>query len=213
MKNELQQAPSSIVPANPTTVNQYGQKNVHIDHADNIHQTVNYNLTFIDRSSNGRRENVTQKINTDYYNLFVISGETFEHDHFLVPKDRALVKGTISGDLFERLAALTPKAIEEIKTFPALFASENTDYWGKTDTEQQTIYGLVREIRTQDNGIMIYYKELNFIPQQKINEISFELGMGHPRAITPLNTTRWTIKKINLIEALTDAGISVLAPT
>lgn len=213
MKNELQQATSNIVPANPTTINQYGEKNVHIDHADNFHQTVNYNLTFIDRTPNGRRENVTQKINTDYYNLFVISGETFMHDHFLVPKDRALVKGTISDDLFERLAALTPEAIEEIKTFPALFASENTDYWGKTDPEQQTIYGLVREIRTQDNGIMIYYKDLNFIPQQKINEISFELGMGRPRAITSLNTTRWTIKKINLIEALTDAGISVLAPT
>ena len=213
MKKELQQVHSSIVPANPTTVNQYGDKNVHVDHADNINQTVNFNFTYIQRSPNGRRESVTQKISTDYYNLFVISGETFEHDHFLVPKDRALVKGTISDDLFERLAALTPEAIEEIKTFPALFASENTGYWGKTDPEQQTIYGLVREIRTQDNGIMIYYKDLNFIPQQKINELSFELGMGRPRAITSLNTTRWTIKKINLIEALTDAGISILAPT
>jgi hypothetical protein len=213
LKYELQEATLSNVPANPTTINQYGKKNYHVGHADNINNTVNYFFTYNHRTPDGKRKSISHKINTDYYNLFVISGETFENDHFLVPKDRALVKGTISDDLFKKLAALTPEAIEEIKTFPSLFAGENTDYWGKTDPEQQTIYGLVREIRTQDNGIMIYYKDLNFIPQHKINEISFELGMGLPRAITSLNTTRWTIKKINLIEALSYAGISVLAPT
>ncbi|WP_409226877.1 hypothetical protein [Gudongella sp. SC589] len=211
MKNELQQITSHGVPTNQKTVNQYGDKNVHVDHADNIHQTVNFN--FIMRTPGGKRESVSQTISTDYYNLFVIAGETFEHDHFLVPKNRALIKGNISNELFERLSSLTPEAIEEIKTFPSLFASENTDHWGRTDPEQEAIYGIVRDIRVQDNGIMIYYKELNYIPQHKINEISFNLGMGHPRALVPLNTTQWTIKKINLIEALTDAGISVLAPT
>lgn len=213
MKNELQQVPLSNLPANTAIVNQNGETNVHVNHTDNINQTVNYNFTYIQRTSDGKKKSVTQKLNTEYYNLFVMKGETFEHNHFLVPKNCALTKGTISDDLFERLASLTPEAIEEIKTFPALFASENTGYWGNTDPEQQTIYGLVTGIRVQDNGIMIYYQDLSFIPQQKINEISFELGMGTPRAITTLNTTRWTIKKINLIEALTDARISVLAPT
>lgn len=213
MKNELQQVPLNNVPANHITVNQNGEKNVHVNHADNINQTVNYNITYSQRTLDGKKKSITQRLDTDYYNLFVMGGETFEHDHFLVPKNYALTRGTISDDLFERLASLSPEAIEEIKTFPSLFASENTGYWGNTDPEQQTIYGLVTEIRIQDNGIMIYYKDLNFIPQQKINQISFELGMGNPKAITTLNTTRWTIKRINLIEALTDAGISVLAPT
>jgi hypothetical protein len=211
--NELQQVPLNSVPTNPAVVNQNGGTNVHINNVDNLNQTVNYNVTYIQSTSDGKRKSVTQKINTDYYNIFVMGGETFEHNHFLVPKNRALTKGSISDDLYERLASLTPEAIEEIKTFPSLFASENTGNWGNTDPEQMTIYGLVTEIRVQDNGIMIYYQYLNYIPQQKINEFSFELGLGNPRAITVLNKTQWTIKKINLIEALTDIGISVLAPT
>ncbi len=213
MKNELQQVPLSGVPTNSAVVNQNGGTNVHINNVDNLNQTVNYNVTYIQSTPDGKRKSVTQKINTDYYNLFVMGGETFEHNHFLVPKNRALTRGSISEDLYERLASLTPDAIEEIRTFPSLFASENTGHWGNTDKEQLTIYGLVTDIRVQDNGIMIYYQYLNFIPQQKINEFSFELGMGSQRAITELDTTRWTIKKINLIEALTDVGISVLAPT
>jgi hypothetical protein len=213
LTNKLQQAPSSIVPDNPTTVNQYGEKNVHVGHAENINNTVNFNVTYMIRHPGQRPVQVTQTLNRDYYNLFVIGGEEFYNDHFLVPKDRALVQGTLADDLFDRLSALTPDAIKEIKTFPALFASENTDYWGKTDTQQQTIYGLVTDIKVQDNGIKIYFQPFTNINQQTINNIAFELGIGNRTAITELNRTHWTIKRINLIEALTDAGISVMAPT
>ena len=91
MKNELQQATSSIVPANPTTINQYGEKNLHVDHAENINNTVNYIVTYMIRQNGQKPVQVTQTLNRDYYNLFVIGGEKFDTDHFLVPKDRALV--------------------------------------------------------------------------------------------------------------------------
>ena len=213
MKNELQQVPSSIVSANPTTINQYGEKNLHVDHAENVNHTVNLNVTYMIRSLGQKPVQVTQTLNRDYYNLFVIGGEEFYNDHFLVPKDRALIQGTLADDLFGRLSALTSDAIKEIKTFPALFASENTNYWGKTDTQQQTIYGLVTDIKLQGNGIKIYFQPFTYIDQQTINNIAFELGIGNRTAITELNRTHWTIKRINLIEALTDAGISVMAPT
>lgn len=210
MKNELQQAPSSIV---PTTVTQTGKKNVHIEHAENVNNTVNLNVTYMIRQLNQKPIQVTQTVNKDYYNLFVIGREEFYNNHFLVPKDRALVQGTLASDLFKRLSTLTPEAIKEIKTFPALFASENTNYWGKTNEQQQTIYGLVTDIKVQDNGIKVYFQPFTYIEQQTINDLALELGIGNHTAITELNRTHWTIKKINLIEALTDAGISVMAPT
>ena len=33
-------------------------------------------------------------MNPDYYHLFVLGGESFEDDFFLVPKDRAITEGT-----------------------------------------------------------------------------------------------------------------------
>lgn len=209
----MQKLTSDHLPTKPTTVNQYGEKSVHVGHADNINQTLNVNVTYLVPQSGKRHLQVTKTLNRDYYNLFVIGGEEFCNDHFLVPKDRALAKGTIADDLFEKFSTLTPEAIEEIKSYPALFANENTDYWGKTDQDQQTIYGIIIDIKVQDNGIKIRYQPLNYIYQQTINNIAFDLGIRNNTAITELNRTRWTIKRIDLIEALTDAGISVMAPT
>lgn len=211
MKNELQKQPSDNLPAKPTTVTQKGKENTYIAHAENLSQTLNINY-FVQQPGKPPQQ-VTKTLNRDCYNLFVIGGEEFSSDHFLVPKNRALIKGTLSDDLFDKFSTLTPEAIEEIKSFPALFASENTDYRGKTDPHQQTIYGIITDIKVQDNGIKIRYQYFNHIPQQTISNLGFYLGINTDTAITELNRTRWTIKKIDLIEALTDNGISVMAPT
>ena len=36
---------------------------------------------------------------------------------------------------------------------------------------------LTMELKVQDKGIKIYYQFLNSIPQQKLNELLFELGL------------------------------------
>lgn len=69
------------------------------------------------------------------------------------------------------------------------------------------------DIKVQDNGVKIYFRPLNFIPQQRLNDLAFELGIRGTTAFNELNRTHWLIKRINLIEVLKDAGISVLAPT
>lgn len=209
MSNELQKRPPSNLAV--TTVNQTGEKNIHINHADNVTQTVN--ISILQQLPGGGFNNVSQTLNLDYYHLFVIGSETFEHDHFLVPKERALTKSSVSDDLFEKYASLSEEAIEEMKKFPAIFASENHHYYGLAGENQKAIYGLIKDIKVQDNGIKIYFHPLNLIPQQKLNEFGFELGIHSSSALTELNRTHWAIKRINLIEALKDAGISVMAPT
>lgn len=213
MKKEIQKPPTGNLPANPTTVNQHGKKNVHVNHADIISQTVNFHVSYFNPQPGKGHMKISKALNRDCYNLFVIGGEEFCNDHFLVAKDRALTRGTLANDLFDRFSTLTPEAIEEIKSYPALFAGENTDYWGETDKDQYAIYGLITDIKVQDNGIKIRFHPFTYIDQQTINHLAFELGIGNSTAITELNRTRWTIKRIDLIEALTDAGISVMAPT
>ena len=55
-------------------------------------------------------------------------------------------------------------------------ATENHSY-GKNDEAHYAHYGIITDIKVQDNGIKIYYQFLKSIPQQKLNELLFELGL------------------------------------
>lgn len=155
--------------------------------------------------------NTTFTLNTDYYNLFVIGTETFSDGHFIVPKDRALTE-SMTPENKAQFSALTDEAIARIRTFPSIFASEN-HYYGKTDDDHQAIFGIVKEVRIQDNGIKIHFQSLWPIPQQRLNEIIFQLAIDGTTSFNELDRTHWAIKRVNLIEELRAAGISVLAPT
>ena len=155
--------------------------------------------------------NTTFTLNTDYYNLFVIGTETFSDGHFIVPKDRALTE-SMTPENKAQFSALSDEAIARIRTFPSIFASEN-HYYGKTDDDHQAIFGIVKEVRIQDNGIKIHFQSLWPIPQQRLNEIIFQLAIGGTTSFNELDRTHWAIKRVNLIEELRAAGISVLAPT
>jgi len=112
----------------------------------------------------------------------------------------------------EQFSALSDAAISLIKTFPPLFASENHHY-GKTDADHNAIFGLVSGVRIQDNGIKIHFQPLWPIPQQRLNEIAYQLAIQGASSFNELNRTHWAIKRLNLIEELKAAGISVLTPT
>lgn len=162
-------------------------------------------------STTSNAPNTSFALNTDYYNLFVIGNETFSDGHFIVPKDRALTQ-SMTPENKAQFSSLSDEAIERIKTFPSLFASENHCF-GKTDDDHCAIFGLVSEVRIQDNGIKIHFRSLWSIQQQRLNEIIFQLAIDGTTSFNELNRTHWAIKRLNLIEELRAAGISVLAPT
>ncbi|MEL7608827.1 MAG: hypothetical protein AAGU74_04930 [Bacillota bacterium] len=214
MSSKLQPVVHSVLPATstPTTINLPGDGNTLIAQANTVQQNVNLILMPRAQSlNNGIVAGVQQTFNCDYYNLFVVGEESFNSDHFLVPKDRALTESTIQ-EVKDALASLSPEAVATIKTFPALFASEN-HFYGRTDDTQNAYYGFVTDVKIQDNGIKIYFRTLNSVPQQQINEIAAELGLGRASLFNELNRTHWAIKRINLVEVLHDAGISVFTLT
>lgn len=81
-----------------------------------------------------------------------------------------------------------------LKTYPAIIATENHTY-GKTDEDHYAAYGLIVDVKIQDNGIKVYYQILNWIPQQKINELRFELGIEGCSGTNELNRMHWAIKR------------------
>lgn len=208
MKKEIQLAASNLLRRTPQSVfTHQGDNGVQI--ANQQGATVNVFFP----GCNGSVYNAANPINTEYYNLFVVGGEVFDESFFLVAKDRALtVAEGVAPEISAQFAALTSEAIATIKTFPSLFTSENRHY-GRTDADHLALFGVVTDIRTQENGIKVYFQKFCSVPQQKLNEIAFNLAIKGSSSFNELNRTHWAIKKIDLIEELRAAGVSVLVPT
>lgn len=210
MGNEIQAVGGRAISPTPTTpaFSQNGDNNTQIGYVGKYENHAHTLIVLPSNHSCVRNNGVQElKFNYDFYNLFVIGAETYQDSSFIVPKDRALTESTAQ-DIKDMCDSLSPDAIEIIKTFPAIFASKNHGH-ARTDENHIAYYGYVEDVVPQDNGIKVYYRPLNEIKQQHLNLMAFELGIAHAKAFNELNRTHWAIKRINLIEELERAGISV----
>lgn len=201
---------SDAVVATDDALSSENRSNPFVDATSKV--AVRPNQTYIavsttNQGSDDAASRFGEHLNTDYYNLFVIGTETFDSGHFLVPKDRVLTE-SIAPEIAEQFAGLSDEAIAQIKTFPSLFTSEN-HFNGWTDDEHNARLGVVTNVKVQENGVKIYFSTISFVPQQRLNELAFNLAFGRVSGYA-LNRTYWTIKKINLLEELSDAGFQVL---
>lgn len=159
-------------------------------------------------------------INCDYYNLFVILGETFSNPYFMVDVKRALAvaEGT-SQQIHDRLAIFDDAAKSEIMSYPAIFATENYRYSPPefpTGEPQTAFYGFITDIRQMHDGnLKIYYQKLDMcpIPQDLLNRMLAELDLWGKYNLNELDRTHWAIKNVNLIEEMKLKGISLLVPS
>ena len=212
MANEIQKIGPVGLSNNVAGVNQQAEKIVNVNRADSI-TTGNITNNMYFAASDRRQQVIAGNFGTshEYYSLYVqFEEEFYDQGHFYVRKDRALNTTLTSDSIRDEINALEPDAIDRIKTFPAIFCSENHDM-GKTDDDQMAYYGLVTDVKVQDNGIKVYYRVLNAIPQQILNEHLFELGMHGNDRFNELNNTHWAIKRIDLVATLKEIGVSVFA--
>ena len=175
-----------------STYNNY-VKGVQVGHADTFSPTVNLIIT----GSNGQQ----RPANTDYYNLF-IGFDPFISDHLLVPKDRALTE-YMTPELKSRFASLDDNAIADIKRFPSIIVDE---YCKTTPSEKNAVFAFVTDVRKQQNGVMVYFRQLYPIPVKVLleNEYALDTLNGYESF-----RTHWAIKNINLIQVLQDAGVAM----
>lgn len=160
-----------------------------------------------------------QTINLDFYNLFVINGETYSSSYFTVDTNRALtvVHGTAQ-HIHDRLAVFDESAIAELKSYPAVFTSENYRYNHpeKSAEEQYASYGFIMDIKPLQNGkIKIFYQKMPMcnIPHSLLNQMLTELDIQGNNKINEFDKTHWAVKNVNLIEEMKLKGIGLLIPT
>jgi len=146
----------------------------------------------------------------DYYNLIVYGDEPMLTDcHITLDKDRCLVElQHITEELRDRFSPLTPEIIEELKGFLCILACENRHY-GWTDEDHFASIALLTDVKNRSNGIELYFHPIFAVPQAKLSEKVFELGLsGRYKRYNELNHSHWTVKKIDLMEVLDDAGLN-----
>lgn len=209
MENEIVKKDLENLPASHVT-NHYGEeKNINIQHLDKLE---NNQVTIIVRHEDSRGNHYDEEIHYrhDFYNLIVLhKGSELPDREFVYLKSAARFSDYTTDEIYDKNRRLTEKAISEIRSFPVLIAAENEKYWGEAGDKQMAIYGIMSYLEDTDSGYKIGFHELKRLKQQYINNIAFELGMGEPRALMPLNTTHWSIRKIDLAKVLNDAGLNV----
>ena len=134
--------------------------------------------------------------NLEYFNL-IIGYDPFERDHILVDTQRSLTEYT-SDDVKEQFCGWTAAAIAEIKKLPTIITQE----WDRTDN-QQAVLAFIRDLKVQDNGIKIRFQRYFPIPFSFLINYYSELAMNKYE----IYRTHWTIKKVDLLEVMQDAGV------
>ena len=187
-----------VIPENANL--QIGDRNLQVGHVEKLNNTV----IFLPSTSIQKDQTYSPRpFNNEHYHLFVI--EDALSGRFIIPSERALTE-SIALPIKERYACLSTDAINEIKSFPAIFATENHQY-GKTDDEHIAKLGFITDITVQDNGIRICASYLWDVAQQKLNDCREKLAIDRASSFNELNRTHWTIKRINLMEVLRDEGL------
>jgi len=168
-------------------INVHAEDNgVVVGHADSFAPTFNLFLP------GGKRTSMDQS----YFNL-IIGYSPLEKDYIIIARQRAL-KEYISDDVRSEFSTLDEKAVEKIKKMPAIISSERED-----DDGQQAAFAFITDIKIQDNGYKIYFQRFFTIPFSFLIENQSALAMHN----FELTRTHWTIKKVDLIEVMHEAGV------
>lgn len=132
----------------------------------------------------------------EYFNL-IMGYDPFASDHILVRRDRALTE-YISDDVKAEFGGWGKEAVEKIKRLPTILSCEKDGTAG-----QKAVFGFIRDVKVQDNGIKVYFYRYTDIPFTFLSDNLYELAMH----LFELTRIHWTIKRVDLLEVMQDAGL------
>ena len=189
-------------------MNQNGNDNTQIAYANNVHLQQNVTVFVANGQDDYDQDISNVDFEAEFFNLFVIDIDKFSNvGSFTIPKNESLSE-CVSQNLDDDILRLTDIGKGFLKTLPCLFATKNirrNDEW----RNQEAKIGVVTKI--DDNpaaAIRIEYRTFKSVPQFLINESRTRLSIeGRPR-YNELDSQHWTVKKVNLLNALKEMGVT-----
>lgn len=209
MSNDLtiKQADLPSAPA----LQQTGANNVAVANQPGATVNFTYNINYPQMADASAEMMIAiQSFSKEYYQLIVTCEEdVFSTGVVSVITNRALTKYNVPPEIYERCSTLTDEGISELKRFPAIICKENTEMKGVTSPDQYCMLCYIQRVMRAGKNIKIAFKPIAPIQQLKLcdkrNAIFFGLNMDC--AITDLNCSAWSVRKVNVFEAFKEAGI------
>lgn len=195
----------------PPTLQQTGTNNVAVANQPGATVNFTYNINYPQMADSSAEMMIAiQSFSKEYYQLIVTCDEdVFKDGVVSVIANRALTKYNVPPEIYERCSTLTDEGIEELKRFPAIICQENTDMKGVTSPTQYCMFCYIQKVMKVGKNIKIAFKPIAPIQQirlcDKRNAMFFGLNMDC--AITDLNHSAWSVRKVNVFEAFKEAGI------
>ena len=193
------------------TLQQTGANNVAVDNKPGATVNFTYNINCPQMADSSAEMMIAiQSFSKEYYQLIVTCEEdVFRTGVVSVIANRALTKYNVPPEIFERCSTLTEEGIEELKRFPAIICQENTEMKGITSPNQFCMLCYIQKVMVAGKNIKIAFKPIVPIQQIKLcdkrNAMFFGLNMDC--AITDLNHSAWSVRKVIVFEAFKEAGI------
>lgn len=192
------------------SVTQTGSRNIFINVQKEGIVNMNYNAP--QTSVTTEMLVAIQSFSRKYYQLIVTDQNIFTSNTLIIMSNQALIEGTVPKELFSTYSTLTVEAIEALKKLPAIICNKNTDYNGNTNPGQFAIYAYVKDIKKCGKEIIFSFSPIFPFKQHYLNENAANFHINIDCALTDLNKSRWSIKKVNLFEAFKKSNINVPEP-
>lgn len=137
------------------------------------------------------------------YNLFVSADKNaWEGDSYLLERERCLTSYT-PREIKELYNGLGEKQIEEIESYPCIFAYED-------QIKKDAYIGYIKDIIVRSRAIKFCFQKQGVLTFNDLHKYAFEFDIELSGGITELMHTHWTIKNVNLGEEIRKRDILVL---
>lgn len=197
--------PTTSLPTPQTpTITQQGDRNIVVQNAQNLTILNARNPTVMPDLSR-----TLSSLSNEYYNLIVSDSIDLNEpkSSFSISPSLALTK-YIDTDIKRKFAPLSEDAKNELLRFPSIFMHENTSY-GSPSPSQNFALGRIININVSPENIIFTVQLWPIDAQQILNENRRLFGICGHECINELDECHWSIKKINLLSALRESGISI----
>lgn len=207
MDGKLEIAKKSFTPSS-IVMNQEGDSGTQIANVNSFH---NYQvLSSVIYNCDGIPSPKQYECNPNYFNLFVVESQIqFKERNFEVTKESCLTK-YIDSEIKAKHLSLNNESINELKTFPCIFASKNLLDFGKTEENHFAYFGFIDEILPLDEAVKITYHMISPIKQNDLINLMPDLKIKSTELKNEFDETHWTVKSVNIFSVFDTRNINYL---
>ena len=208
MSDKLQPQPQNgMMPAAPGATNNIGSIDTFVANANQVQNNYIFGGGGMPTAGAMPNFGAPPKMDTGYYNLFVLDAEAWVQGGFRVQKVDALKE--TEPDIVKNLTSLGERELSCIRSYPTIVAMRNAQY-GTTAPGSILYYGFINSIQISETSVSFGFAKLHDIPQAIFVDNAVGFGIGKACAYNEFDHPHWAVKHINVVDALRNQGVQVI---